>query len=117
MLPNIIYGSLRPRLFFFITRSKQRRQCSAEPHFIDKRQQHDCLPRVLLAAEVEIDLLGIEVLDWDARLFQVPHFLSDAEADEMLDLGHGALTEKFGDEWFDDLFEITPARQPTSGGR
>ena len=44
---------------------------------------------------------GIEGLDWDARLFQVPHFLSDAEADEMLDLGHGALTEKFGDEWFD----------------
>jgi hypothetical protein len=42
---------------------------------------------------------GLTVVDWDARVFMVPHFLSDTEADTLIELGHDALTEQYAEEW------------------
>ena len=43
--------------------------------------------------------LGMEVVDWDARVFKVPNFLSDSEVDALLALGRGTLDDEFGLEW------------------
>jgi len=38
----------------------------------------------------------LQVLSWEARVFQVPHFVSDAEADALKELGHEALSNQYG---------------------
>ena len=40
----------------------------------------------------------VEVIDWEARIFRIPNFVSDAEADELIELGHDALDEEYASE-------------------
>ena len=41
----------------------------------------------------------MKVIDWDARVFTVDDFVTDAEADELKEMGHTVLTQQFGDSW------------------
>jgi hypothetical protein len=53
-------------------------------------------PSVPFAAKLHEQM---QVLSWEDRVFVIPNFLSDAEADELIELGHEELTRMHGDEW------------------
>lgn len=40
----------------------------------------------------------VEVIDWDARIFRIPNFVTEKEADELIELGHDALDSTYAHE-------------------
>ena len=43
--------------------------------------------------------IKMDVVDWDARIFTVPDFVSDAEAEVLIEAGHSVLNRQHGEAW------------------
>ena len=68
-----------------------------------RRSPHGHVSTADLSRDTEHDaarfLHGMHVVDWGARIFKIPHFLSEEEVDALVELGHEALTAQYKDEW------------------